>query len=57
MKNYSDVSVTELEESVQQILQCQENILELESKSAEMRSALIQALWSEISEVERILRC
>jgi len=57
MKNYHDVSLSELEESVQDILGCQENILELESKSAEMRSAIIQALWAEISEVERILRC
>jgi hypothetical protein len=57
MKKYSDINVSEMEKSVHQILECQENILELESKSAEIRSALIQALWSEISEVERMLRC
>lgn len=55
--SFTNVSVTELEKSVQDILECQENVLKLESKSAEMRSALIQALWAEISEVERILKC
>lgn len=57
MKIYSDISVTELEESVHQILECQENILKLESKSAEIKSAMIRTLLAEIEVIERMIRC
>jgi hypothetical protein len=57
MKTSSDISVTELEKSVTDILQCQENILKLESKSAEIKSAMINILIKEIDAIERLLRC
>lgn len=57
MKNYSDVSVSEFAKSIQQVLQCQENVLKLESKSAEIQSAMIKMLIAEIDAIERMLRC
>ncbi len=57
MKNYSDVSVTELEKSVHQFLQCQENISKLESKLIENQLSTIKAMMEGIAEVERILSC
>lgn len=57
MSSFNNVSVSDFEKSVNQILQCQENILKLESISAEIQSAMIKTLLSEIDLIERSLRC
>lgn len=57
MKNYSDVTIPEFEDSVHQVLQCQENLLKLESKSAEIQSAMIKILIAEIDAIERMFKC
>jgi hypothetical protein len=57
MKNYYDVSVTEMEKSVHQILECQQNNIKIESNSAQIESAMLKAMLDGIDAIERILRC
>jgi len=57
MNTFDNVNITDFEKSVQSILQCQENIINIESKSAEFRSELIHTLIDAVNAVERSFSC
>ena len=57
MNPFNNVSLPDFDKSVNQILQCQENLLKLESISTEIQSALIKTLLAEIDLLEGSLIC